>query len=327
MIYIDFYGGTHGNFLRFLINRFVLVLDEYQDFLPFNSSGVSHLLPPSSTTNNIVLANHYSMYELTQSDNKITLKEEDRLLHINDSDLLIRIHVNFEKHSFIWFYNMFYRAMPIGHNLDLKTTNDEDRFLITKSPLAQGHISYCKSNRKCLRNVFYSLFLDPNLFFNIPEYYTSYHGFKKPKIKNFLDISIDTLFDYNSLYNFLLEIAKNQNCNHHNVNDPMLYKVWRTFINRSGGFYKKTQVDHFFQNILSDTTNKKIVKFNLMQESYLNFLITKNLDIHKNIHTFEEEKLTLSSELISQEIKNIMHCQNSNFKLTAPINQQIKVII
>ena len=40
-IYIDFIGGSHGNFLEFVCNVFIAKI-KTANFLPFNSAGASH---------------------------------------------------------------------------------------------------------------------------------------------------------------------------------------------------------------------------------------------------------------------------------------------
>ena len=60
MIYIDFPGGAHGNFLEFIICKHIIRVPEYKDFLPFTNLGTSHIRP--IIQNKLVKADHYTTH-------------------------------------------------------------------------------------------------------------------------------------------------------------------------------------------------------------------------------------------------------------------------
>lgn len=93
-IYIDFYGGTHGHFLKFLINRFILRLPEYKDLDPFTAAGTAHAQPDLSDPK--LLIGHYS--------------EKDFHLPAIYKDLVIQILFNIDTDRYALVYNSHYRS-------------------------------------------------------------------------------------------------------------------------------------------------------------------------------------------------------------------------
>lgn len=79
MIYIDFQGGSHGNFLEFACNKFLAGIDS--DELPFNSLGASH--NKNYRGDKLFSSGHYFQYrEVPFTNSKIIS------IRIDDGDLL-----------------------------------------------------------------------------------------------------------------------------------------------------------------------------------------------------------------------------------------------
>ena len=64
----------------------------------------------------------------------------------------------------------------------------------------------------------------------------------------------------------------------------------------------------------------------MIEEAFLNVLITENFNIHSNISTFNEN-YSYDAVAISNEIKQVMKDRNAEFSLDVPINQQLNKIV
>lgn len=78
-IYIDFQGGSHGNYLEFVCNRFLAKIPTRLS-LPFNSQGAAHRKPYLEDSR--FVANHYTTYGMVLHDATVIS------IHIDPDDLL-----------------------------------------------------------------------------------------------------------------------------------------------------------------------------------------------------------------------------------------------
>jgi hypothetical protein len=307
MIYIDFFGGSHGHFLEFLISRYVLQIHEYQNHLPFTPSGTSHIKPTiDNGQKNICTAEHYSFY--TEKQNNLSNK-------IKSDDLLIRINISTEDIYYL-VYNTSSRAGDVKMDLDHLEIDTIRKIKEGKEKL-QNWLLYLPDTpntpRSILRNMFYSQMREEFHWQQVNNFYDF-------KCNNIITVNIHTFYNYDLLVNFLNLIADRLGAQPHF--DDFL-EVWQQFISKLECLPSKLKVDNFFEFVLNDVDTD--IKFNILEEAYLNVLITKLFDIHGDMSIFEDS-YPCSSLTISREIKQIMKNRNKSFSLQLPILKQLEMI-
>ena len=307
MIYIDFFGGSHGNFLEFLISKYVLQIREYQNHLPFTSTGTSHIKPDiHNGQKNSCTARHYSFFKEYQNN----------LLHkIKSNDLLIRINIPTED-IYYSVYNASTRGGDIRMDLD-QLEIDTIRKIKEGGKKFQNWLPLLPETpntpRSILRNIFYSKMHDE-------FHYQQINNFYDFKCNNIITVNIHTFYNYNLLVNFLNLIADHIEVQPH-FDD--LLEIWQQFISKLECLPSKLKVDNFFKFLLNDVEID--IKFNILEEAYLNALITELFDIHSDMSIFEDS-YPCSSLTISREIKQIMKNRNKSFSLQLPISKQLEMI-
>lgn len=306
MIYIDFFGGTHGNFLEFLFSKYVLNIPEYQNHSPFTSTGTSHIKPGVYFhRENICKADHYSFY--TERRNKL-------IQNIQTDDFLIRIKTSTED-MFYAIYNSTTRGGDASLDLEnlefdtirkIKESHNKFHNLLLHIPDAPD------TPRNILRNIFYSQIREESLRQHINNFY----DFNS----NIISVNVHIFYNYDLLVNFLNLIADQLGVQPHF--DDFL-EVWQQFISKLECLPRKLKVDNFFEFVLNDVDTD--IKFNILEEAYLNVLITELFDIHSDMSIFEDN-YPFSSLIISREIKQIMKNRNKSFSLQLPISKQLEMI-
>lgn len=160
MIKIDFHGSTHGHFLEYISNVYIMQIDPGQSEL-FNSFGASHAVDNTYLRNRLITCGHYS------SDN----------IKFNNTDQVIRITINTldDRQFFIALTNLMYRAGDVGIEKQMLHIPDS----IRKDPVAVRNNWYSKFNERNSYSDFYkeftkidqSLFEFPfSVFYSFPEF-------------------------------------------------------------------------------------------------------------------------------------------------------------
>jgi hypothetical protein len=140
MIKIDFHGSTHGNFLEYTSNVYIMQTDPGQSVL-FNSVGASHAVDNTYLKNRQIKCGHYS------SSN----------IKFNNTDQVIRITIDplDDQQFFIALTNLMYRAGDVGIEKQMLHIPDSVR----KDPVA-------------IRNNWYSKFSERNNYGDIYKKFT-----------------------------------------------------------------------------------------------------------------------------------------------------------
>lgn len=136
MIKIDFHGSTHGHFLEYVSNVYIMQTNPGAGEL-FNANGAAHAVDDDYSKNRIIKCGHYS-------SNNINFKD-------NDCVIRITIDSNNDREFFIAFTNAIYRAGDVGFDQHLLATPDD----IRQDPVAHRNNWYSKINE---RNLYMSLY-------------------------------------------------------------------------------------------------------------------------------------------------------------------------
>lgn len=134
MIKIDFHGSTHGHFLEFISNVFVMQTSPGNSEL-FNSLGAAHNTDNQYKSNRLIKCGHFS-----RSNYKF--KEDEKV-----------IRITIDKQSDMWFYiafiNLMFRAGDVGIEKQLICVDEKVR-----------------SSNVLLRNDFYAKFSEREKYVN-----------------------------------------------------------------------------------------------------------------------------------------------------------------
>lgn len=276
-VYIDYYPGTHGHFLEFLINRFLFKDPRYANFNPFEKNGRVHQKPNQHNYKvEKVKPSHFSAFDI----NGI----------LTDFDCVIQINADYHKHSYIWLYNILSRT-PISTNYS-STVEDFNTWLINTH-----YSNYVNNKVSEIRNMIYTNCLHPETYFQ-----SVFKGFKHVE-KNFFIFEFDNFFNFDKLSSSIIGISKFLHLDD-DIDLIGVRKIWQQFISKSGGHYSKIQVDNFFNSIVNNKNSQ--CHLNLIEQGYLNSLITKKYNIHAGISIFSSDEYPTSSMLIKKEIDQII---------------------
>jgi hypothetical protein len=289
MVYIDYFGGTHGQFLEFLIAKHIFRLPEYENWVPFKDLGVSHLKPMLPWE--YVCADHFTYFPFSG----IKIKDDP-------NNLLINIRSEYEHLQDIFVFNAWQRAGELPVNFF-----DIDSVLTKIKPEFQ-----VENSRSFVRNIIYSQireesFIDTSNNFNkhnIPLIIVKFHNF----------------YVYDA---FLLELEKIANATTGVLIKNNLEQEWQMFMELNTGYHLKLKLDKIFSCILEDKDIS--INLDIYEEANINSRITKLFNIHNDIGVFENDYPT-NTFLIAKDIKQVMKNRNPEFSLDLPIRQQLDKI-
>lgn len=243
---IDFFGGTHGNFLELIINLFIYQL-EIPDHEFFNSNGACHLKQNISTYIPKIKCNHYSYnnipFDINDSVIEIRCQEKDMLIALTNSllragDQVIDI-TNLEKNTIEKLYNL-----PKASKL----LND----------LVIEHGKHTDYSRSTIRNYFYSKFDNPD--FGLRQFDTFQH--QGPT----LTFPFDAFFNLEDFFLNLNKCAFFLNLNFYPNNQ--LVEIWKKFMKVNQGYQSHQRCNRAMQCILTGES-MDISDFNLVEEAWI----------------------------------------------------------
>jgi hypothetical protein len=291
MVYIDYFGGMHGNFLEFLIAKHIFCLPKYKNWFPFKDSGVSHLkhrVPPYK----YVCADHFTYNPNPHS--YITVDE-----HV--SNVLIQILAKPNHLQDVLVFNTWQRAgeTPVNFcSIDSILTKIE---------------SHGEKSRQSIRNILYWQILDKTYI----DANTNFIKYQLPTIT----IDFHNFYTYDSL---ILELEKIANATTGLLDKTDIEQAWLMFMQLNVGYHIKLKIDKMFLDMLED----KNVNFNLdiYEEASFNSRLANYFNIHNDICAFGNDypSDTLS---MAKDIKQVMKNRNPEFLLELPISQQLDKIV
>lgn len=303
MVYIDFTGGAHGHFLEFIILKHVLRHPAYENFTPFTSLGTAHIKP--SLIDKSVFARHWT-------------EHVPRAKFLAD-DLVIRIPVDPESIYlyFIFVGNSITRVADITLDLDQLEKNT-----LEKIP-EQKHSNLKKTimnelgiirdyPRSKLRNIFYDRIRQRSIKF------VDFQAFGAKSIA----------FNFDSFYNWADFLAGTNNIatalDLPQVDANRLQCDYQEFLKNNAVYWMQENVKALFTAILDDTLYS--CSLNILEEAFLNVLITREFNIHSGLSTFKDY-YTAEPTAISAEIKRVLKNRNVDFDTAIPISQQLDRVV
>lgn len=302
MIYIDFPGGAHGHFLEFILLKHVMRLPEYENFTPFTKLGTSH--KKLNIINKPVQALH-----ITQHNIKLKPKE---------NDLVIKIPVYSDMYiDFLYYGNLLTRVAD--GNVDLthleKNTIEKlshNKYTIFRQTILNEFGIRKDYSRAQLRNILYS---------QIRQRGRSFVTFTRLNCK-------ETNFDFAVFYNwddFLTEINRiTKITGNYNVDAGRLLEDYNLFLKNNAVLAMKDNTLSLFNAICSGHSD--LFDLNILEEAFLNALITDKFNIHSDLRTFDDYYIP-DSGAIATEIKQILRKRNETFSLDLSISQQLDKVV
>ena len=281
-LHIDFYAGSYGNFLSYVLNRFIFEVAE-TNFSPFTALGTSHLGHniDGYSKNKIVFVSHYSFKGIENIDEWKKQQLIDDITEITPDSGVIRICVD---DYYAVFYNGLYRAadIPIDFDeLEIDTFKKlkSAKFTGLKKSIVEDLGEHKNYNRSDLRNMFYSSFIDNDLGI---DQYNKFDNITSP-IFNF---PVSSIYDYNKFVEQLGQISVFAGKRGWTYKHEDLYAIWQEFIQRNQGYesYKKCQM--IIENILSASNTD--IKCNIIEEAYINSFITRAFNLYNGIACFDD---------------------------------------
>lgn len=264
---IDFYGGSHGNFLGLVVNV-AINQNGYDISRPqFTPDGACHLKEKDSSYDKITVAQHYSYYN-------VPFGSADQVIRIvpNENDMLICIT------------NSFLRAG------DKKITIDDlEKDTINKLSLFKKGENFLKTivddhghrvdyPRSVIRNYFYSMLSEYSnglgMFVNFTPSSAQIHNFP-----------FRAFFDIGNFYQELNEIAKFLNQDFFPTIE--LGKLHSDFINRNQGYLSEVKCKQVWSAILHGKPMN--IKLNLVEEAWINVQIAKSFRCYDHPMMIQDE--------------------------------------
>lgn len=305
MIYIDFPAASHGQFLEYLIHKHILHVQDYQNFLPFTDLGTSHKKPKSFYTSPQVRALHITEWNLG-----VDITADDKIIRIpvTSNNIYMR---------FIFWGNKTLRVGDGTFEIDdfEKNTLEKlkhDKYTLLREMIISDQGIKNRYSKVYLRNIFYSQIRENTIYFN--------------KFRNFTCPYF--VFDFENFYsfdNFLNTVNSLAMFLHKDdVNKELLFLDYQLFLQNNHVYSMKNRVEEFFNAMLED---KDIdLSLNIIEEAFLNVLITDKFNIHSDISIFEENN-SGNSWQIANEIKTVLKNRNINYSLDLAINKQLNQIV
>lgn len=138
MIKIDFHGSTHGHFLEYVSNVYIMQTDAGQSKL-FNSNGAAHEVDDVYLENRQIYCDHYSSLQIPFAS--------------NDKVIRITIDSDDDNQFYIALVNAIYRAGDVGFEKHIMQTPD----VIRNQPVEHRNNWYSKITE---RHKYMNLFTD-----------------------------------------------------------------------------------------------------------------------------------------------------------------------
>lgn len=260
---IDFYSGAHGNFLEYILNRFVFNIESAKTIVsPFTTLGSSHIKNSNKAylEDRIAIASHYSSYPILYKNGQ----------KLPPNDYIVRIEVDN-------FYPIIYNSEVRGADIELDLENFSnlkyDKFSDLRKTIIEQAGKVENIPRFITRNIYYAKImekkfgvnimndwiLDDHLIYNMPSSsFYSYIEFVQQLglISKF--VGIEFTVDYTP--SSLLDIHKE-------------------FLEKNQGYQSMVKCNAIIESIL---TNKDCdINCNVLEEAYINSYLSTTFEIYE----------------------------------------------
>lgn len=249
---IDFFGGLHGNFLELIVNVFINQ-NGYDISTPqFDLSGACHLKNNDSKYKKIIIAKHFSYFNVLPLDN----------------DCIVRI-VPTQDDMLIGLTNSFLRSG--GQSVDIDNLEIDTINKLTKiskganfaKTITQDFGTHTDYPRHAIRNYFYSMLSDHETGLGMFVNFTPFN--------NVHEFPFRAFFESNYFYTELNEIAKFLNLNFYPTVDLGL--LHKNFLKANQGYHSELKCKQIWLAILEGRPME--VDLNLIEEAWINHQVAK----------------------------------------------------
>jgi len=327
MIYIDFHGGAHGNYLQFVCNKFLAKIKT--EGLPFNALGASHskeylepivfenshysFEPPGSTQTPIPNNSNVISIQLTYDD-LLPLQSISLLragdYNIDPDQLEINTYSKWNNINYQWvldnLINSFFKDQLTNSYNAVKDESWPDISTVAEFKKLPDWIQEeCinihnltlyeldSNNPDCPRNVLRE-------FFKIGFKYPDRAGFITQQKKMIYDSSNDvSIFPYSCFYNtdqFITELKKLASWLGYNFEPTVEFNnLHNEFLSRQPYKHSKIYCDVILERI-KNKEQFNFPKLNLLQESYLtaHLELCYNIELPNNLQWFVNSQEVLN---------------------------------
>jgi len=249
MIKIDFHGSTHGHFLEYVSNVYIMQTTPSQRNIFKPPTYSAHNPDVSYFNNRIIECGHFS--------------EPIYKLNIDDKDQVIRIVLDQRDDNifFIAFTNVMFKAGDLGFKKQILKIPDSIR-----------------NNKIELRKIFYSKFDER-------EKYANYYANFLPTLAPVFEFKIESFFSFK---NFCAELTSLANfLNQTFFPDQSLYTLWTEFIARNQGWQSCLKCNQLLADIFANAD--KTIDCTVLEEAWINYNLSRMCKLYNNDLLSEQE--------------------------------------
>lgn len=249
---IDFFGGTHGNFLELMINLFIYQVD-YQETQLFNKNGACHVKNNSADYFPRIKSRHFSYYN-------IPFNTDDKVIEIRCS----------EKDMLIALTNSLLRAgdevIDISNleNNTIEKLSELPKAKTLLEDLIKEHGKHTNYSRSIIRNYFYSKFETPE--YGVGLFNKFHHQGER------LVFPFESLFNLEDFFLNLNKCAFFLSMNFYPTDRTV--KIWREFIQTNQGYHSQQRCNQAINCILVNES-MDISDFNLVEEAWILYKLSQ----------------------------------------------------
>ena len=243
VIKIDFRPGTHGNFLEYVSNIWIMQTDPGHSTL-FTHTGASHNADNSYRTNRLIKSGHFTTAQGRASG-----------LVIGDSDTVIQIGLDDLEDNELFLIaltNLVYRAGDIGYEGSLEFIPEQVR-----------------SHRALLRNDWYSKFNENSRYL---ETFSAFDPIPNP-VFNF---PLKSFYSYGNFCTKLNELAFFLDQTF--FPDERLYKLYQEFMTKNHGWHSYKKCSQLLEDVLGNKSSP--IDCDSIEEAWLNYMIAQSCRLY-----------------------------------------------
>lgn len=235
MIKIDFHGSTHGHFLEYVANVYIMQTAPSKQCIFKPPTYSAHAPDQTYLSNRLIICGHFSNPNHPGS--------------ISADDTIIRIVIdpNDDKMFFVALTNLLYKAGDLGFENQILRIPES----IRNNPSEHRNNWYSKLNERHQYAAHYSDF---------SEVSNSVFNFKFNAFFSFNEFCIEL----SNLAKFLNQLF---------FPDQTLFELWTEFIKVNQGWQSYTKCDTLLNNILSNADSD--IDCSILEQGWLNFNLSK----------------------------------------------------
>lgn len=213
MIWLDFHGSTHGHFLEYVSNIWIMKTPSGSKNIFHPETGSAHSTDLEYKNNRIIKCGHFSTSKVFTPD------PTDQIIQINFE------HTN-DRDFFIGMTNAIYKAADVGFERHINTAPPD----VLKSPAKHRNLWYSRINER--DNYF-------QIYGELKAWDEPMHTFA---FRSFFNL-VEFFKELNALAHFLNQTF---------VPDDSLEDIWKTFISRNQGLQSYNKCQHILESIISN---------------------------------------------------------------------------